>query len=79
MTDNETRVSNLISHADTARLLGVCFNTVVRLVRDGDFPQPIRLGPRATFYDRQAVLAWADFKIDTRAEIRRKPGRQSTE
>ncbi|MCL1504143.1 AlpA family phage regulatory protein, partial [Xanthomonas nasturtii] len=69
----------LISLPNTARLLGVCINTVLRLVRDGDFPQPIRLGPRATFYDRREVVAWADFKMHTRGEIRRSPGRQSAE
>ncbi|PPV06129.1 AlpA family phage regulatory protein [Xanthomonas bromi] len=59
--------------------MGLCHNTVAALVRAGDFPAPIRLGPRATFYDRREVVAWADFKMHTRGEIRRKPGRQSAE
>ncbi|PPT99400.1 AlpA family phage regulatory protein [Xanthomonas arboricola pv. arracaciae] len=59
--------------------MGVCLNTVAALVRDDDFPAPIRLGPRATFYDRQSVMAWCDFKTHTRGKIRRKPGRQSAE
>ncbi|MCC5099482.1 helix-turn-helix transcriptional regulator [Xanthomonas campestris] len=77
MTNNDPRVSNLINTAATAREVGVSENTIAALVRDGDFPAPIRLGPRATFFDRQAVRAWIDFQMHTRGNLRRSPGRPS--
>ncbi|MEA0792510.1 AlpA family phage regulatory protein [Xanthomonas campestris pv. campestris] len=77
MTNNDPRASRLINSEATACLVGVALNTLAALVREGDFPAPIRLGPRATFYDRDDVRAWLDYQRDTRGTIRRSPGRRS--
>ncbi|WP_426802850.1 helix-turn-helix transcriptional regulator [Xanthomonas campestris] len=74
-SQNDPRASRLINSEATACLVGVALNTLAALVREGDFPAPIRLGPPATFYDRDAVRAWVDFQRDTRGTIRSSPGR----
>jgi predicted DNA-binding transcriptional regulator AlpA len=41
-------------------MLPISPNTVWRLVRNGQFPKPVKLGPNSTAWRFAEVKAWAD-------------------
>ncbi len=43
---------------DVRRWLGVSDVWIWRHRRDGSFPQPVQLGSRTLFWDRDELLAW---------------------
>jgi prophage regulatory protein len=48
----------LLTSAEVARQLAICTRTLWRLVEDGQFPQPIRLGRKLVRWRRKDVDAW---------------------
>jgi prophage regulatory protein len=42
------------------RVTGLSRSTLYRLIADGQFPRPVRLGPRAVAWRRQDVEDWSD-------------------
>ena len=38
--------------------IGLSKSTLWRLIKDGEFPEPIKLGPRATGWLEEEVEAW---------------------
>lgn len=42
------------------RVTGLSRSTLYRLIADGQFPRPVRLGPRAVAWRRSDVEAWSD-------------------
>ena len=57
MKDREER---LLRVKDTAKLIGVSRSTVYRMVDDGQFPQPIRIGTRASRWRLSEVMQWME-------------------
>lgn len=49
------RVNDLTTEGDRQGLLPVSKQTIYRWVREGKFPQPIKLGQRTTVWDSVAV------------------------
>jgi prophage regulatory protein len=47
---------------DLAQCLGISKNTIWRLVREGKFPEKIKLGPRMTVWSGADVLKWLESK-----------------
>ena len=50
----------LLTPAETAHLLGIGIRTLWRMVEDGRFPQPVRLGRKLVRWNRAVVLAWVE-------------------
>jgi prophage regulatory protein len=42
------------------RVTGLSRSTLYRLIANGQFPRPVRLGPRAVAWRRSDVEAWSD-------------------
>jgi prophage regulatory protein len=42
------------------RVTGLSRSTLYRLIADGQFPRPVRLGPRAVAWRRVDVEAWSE-------------------
>lgn len=58
MTPHIDGPPQLLAPADTAKRISMSWRTVQRLVRDGEFPQPVRLSAnRIGFYEAE-VNAW---------------------
>ncbi|MBK6008812.1 AlpA family phage regulatory protein [Ramlibacter ginsenosidimutans] len=64
--------------AQAAPFLGISLPTFWRWVREKpDFPKPIRLSPRCTVFDADALLAWRDARAQPHAtpQTKRKSAR----
>ena len=48
----------LLRVKEVASLIGVSRSTIYRMVEAGQFPQPIRIGPRASRWRLSEVLEW---------------------
>jgi len=42
------------------RVTGLSRSTLYRLIADGQFPRPVRLGPRAVAWRRVDIEAWSE-------------------
>jgi prophage regulatory protein len=51
---------SLLRLKDVSAMLGVSRSTVYKRMRDGSFPQPVVLGPRAVRWRSEVVDAWRD-------------------
>lgn len=47
--------------------LGVSRPTIERAIRRGEFPPPLRLGPRAVGWDERDVEAWLRSRVEREA------------
>lgn len=47
------------------RVTGLSRSTVYRLIAHGQFPRPVRLGPRAVAWRRQDLEAWSETRPAT--------------
>lgn len=56
-------------------LLGISRTTLHRMVKDGDFPQPIVLRKR-TLFSNLEIRVWLDRQLDSRAESKPKKRRE---
>lgn len=52
------RIKELASTPERQGVLPVSAPTLWRWVRDGKFPQPVRLGPQVTAWSVEAVESW---------------------
>ena len=43
---------------DVLERVGLSKSTLWRLINDGEFPEPIKLGPRASGWIEEEVVAW---------------------
>ena len=57
----------LISLKDTCALTSMSKTMILRLRRDGSFPQPVELGEKRIAFVRSEVLAWIQQKLASRA------------
>jgi prophage regulatory protein len=57
----------LVKVVEAAAMLGVSRSTLYNMLRDGDFCQPVRIGPRTVRFLRSEVVAW----IQARAAARK--------
>ncbi|GIV53473.1 MAG: hypothetical protein KatS3mg038_3994 [Candidatus Kapaibacterium sp.] len=48
----------LVRAHELAAMLGVCRHTIYHWVRNGRFPQPLKIGPRATAWRLEDVERW---------------------
>ena len=51
--------SDNISKKEAARLVGCAESTLMRLVKNSDFPSPYKIGGKLCF-SRQEILAWIE-------------------
>lgn len=47
-----------LRYPDVVADLGICRRTIERMVREGSFPRPSRLGKRAVAWPASKVAAW---------------------
>jgi len=47
---------------------GIGKSTIYRLISEGKFPRPVRLGARAVGFVREEVDAWIDARVAARDE-----------
>lgn len=55
-TENVKQV--FLSRAEVARFLGCSRSSLVRWAADGEFPQPVKIGPRRVAFRRSEIEAW---------------------
>jgi prophage regulatory protein len=56
----------LVAIAEVRRICGISKSEIWRRIRASTFPQPVRLGPLTTRFDRREVLAWAEARLAER-------------
>ena len=56
----------LLSYADAAKLTSLSRSTIERLVRDGDFPQPVPITQGRLGFVRSEVEDWITSRITRR-------------
>ncbi len=49
---------------DVRRATGLSTSTIYEGMRDGWFPKPVRLGPRAVGWDEDVIAAWQENYIE---------------
>ena len=50
--------SRLLRRTDVEAKTGLARSTIYRLMRSGEFPEPIRVGPRAVRWPASEIEAW---------------------
>lgn len=53
----------LLRRPDVEKLTGLRRSSVYRLARIGQFPKPLKIGPRASAWDAGAVHQWIEQRI----------------
>ena len=59
--------SDNIPKKHAARIVGVSESTIVRLVKNDDFPRPFKIGGR-TFYSEVEIKTWIESRKSTRLD-----------
>lgn len=59
----ENATPRLLRRPDVERLTGLRRSSVYRLARLGEFPKPLKIGPRSSAWDAAAVQRWIDDRI----------------
>ena len=59
------RIADLATTREKDGLIGVSAPTLWRWIRDGHFPQPVKLGPNTTAFDAEAVNNWIQSRLVT--------------
>ncbi len=62
MTDRLLRMEDVVLKTSLPR------STITTMVRDGEFPAPLRIGKRACAYRESEIDAWIDTLPRTKAE-----------
>ncbi len=64
-TKNEPAVrrDKFLELAAVTGLVGLQKSTVYRLIREGQFPAPLRIGPRTSRWVESSVLTWIQERI----------------
>ena len=52
------RLERLLTRKEITREVGISRSTIYRLLRNGSFPQPIRIGERGIRWPESQVQAW---------------------
>ena len=55
-----TKLDRLLRRAEVETRCGIARSTVYRLMRDGQFPEPIKVGRRAVRWPEQEIQQWID-------------------
>lgn len=50
----------LLRRPDVEALTGLARSTMYRLIADGDFPRPVKIGAQAVAWRERDVLAWIE-------------------
>jgi len=53
-----------LSIKEVSELLGISISTINRLIKNGDFPQKIKLSPGRKFFMRDDIEEWITKKIN---------------
>ena len=51
-------MSNLLTRQQVSERCGISRTTIYRLMRAGEFPEPIRIGPRAVRWREDDLVKW---------------------
>ena len=60
MNNQENRP--FLSIKEVSELLGISISTINRLIKNGDFPQKIKISPRRIFFIKRDVDEWIKSK-----------------
>jgi len=58
----------ILRRLDVQRVTGLSKATIWRLVKEGSFPRPVRLGARAVGWRADEVVSWIDSRPRTTTE-----------
>ena len=53
-----TTETRLLRRTEVERYCQISRSTIYRLMREGLFPEPLRIGPRAVRWSEQELMAW---------------------
>jgi prophage regulatory protein len=56
----------ILRRPELCRLVGLGYTTIHRMIRAGDFPSPIPLGPKAVGWRSDEVQEWIDARTCAR-------------
>jgi prophage regulatory protein len=56
------RLPQIVSYPEVQKHLGVSRRTIERMVRKGEFPQPLQLAPNRVGWKIETVLGWIEAK-----------------
>lgn len=57
-------MKRLLTYDDVAELLRLSKSSLRRLVRAGDFPEPLRVTPRRVAWTEDAVEEWLERRLE---------------
>ncbi len=63
MAENAASNHTLIRRPEVLHRCGISNTTLHRLIKEGDFPAPIQLGPRAVAWVESEVDSWIEQRI----------------
>ena len=50
----------LLRHRDVERITGMSRASIYRLMQDGDFPRPVKIGSTAVRWKQSDIVAWIE-------------------
>jgi len=53
-----TLSAKILRRADVERLIGLSRSTIYKMIAEGDFPQPIKIGARAVGWLESDICQW---------------------
>ena len=57
---DQPTLDRMIRRAEVTRLTGLSRPTIYRLMESGDFPKPVKIGPRAVAWPESSISAWME-------------------
>jgi len=58
--DSRTSLDPIIKLPEVATLTGLSRSSIYRLAAAGEFPQPLKLGPRSSGWRSSSIAEWLD-------------------
>ena len=65
MSDIKTR---LLSRREVQRTCGLAKSTLYRFMRTGNFPEPLKIGPKAVRWRSDEIQEWVESRARARGE-----------
>lgn len=59
----------LLRRRDVERITGVSRSSIYRLMQEGEFPRPVRVGPGAVRWKASDIEAWIESRPVARSEF----------
>lgn len=64
-------MSKLLTRNEVENLTGLTRTTIYRMMREADFPEPLKIGARAVRWKESEVIAWIESRPRAGGELAR--------